>query len=123
MTVLRRAGRQVTHIQLVVDEATRSTGGEQSKTINWGEPTPLLKQIAPQTQGKLRELLRTGGAGALMENGTLLFPLEGRNNNGDIVSVITYSTDDGKNWDVLKGTPPARCFNPRITEWERGDEF
>ncbi|RNC55288.1 85 kDa surface glycoprotein, partial [Trypanosoma cruzi] len=118
-----RAGRQVTHVQLVVGEATRSTDGVQSKTINWGGPTPLLKQIARQTQGELRKLLPTGGAGALTENGTLLFPLEGRNNNGDIVSVITYSTDDGKNWYFLKGIPPAKCFNPRITEWERGDEF
>ncbi|KAF5216931.1 Concanavalin A-like lectin/glucanases superfamily [Trypanosoma cruzi] len=38
--------------------------------------------------------------------------------NGDVYSMIIYSTDNGSTWVFPEGMSPAKCPNPRITEWE-----
>ncbi|EKF30880.1 trans-sialidase, putative [Trypanosoma cruzi marinkellei] len=107
-------------IRLAVGEATQSKDGDGSGMISWGEPKSLIKQITPQTKGEFRDIFPGGGAGALMADGTLVFPLEGRRDKGDFVSMIIYSTDNGENWLFQGGMPPAYCTDPRITEWESG---
>ncbi|EKF26571.1 trans-sialidase, putative [Trypanosoma cruzi marinkellei] len=106
-------------IQLLVGEATQSTPTSWSGTINWGEPKSLLVHIDPHTKDKLKEPSPAGGAGVLMENGTLVFPLVGTI-DGAIVSVIAYSVDDGSSWVFQASMPRAHCFDPRITEWDGG---
>ncbi|EKF28322.1 trans-sialidase, putative, partial [Trypanosoma cruzi marinkellei] len=107
-------------IQLVEGVATQSTDGEQSTLINWAEPKSLSQQISTHTQGKLTDFLATGGSGIVMQNGTLVFPLVAEEKNGPTVSMITYSTDDGKNWVFSMGMASGGCADPRITEWEKG---
>ncbi|EKF33708.1 trans-sialidase, putative [Trypanosoma cruzi marinkellei] len=111
------------NLKVVVGDATNSTGGKLSERIEWGDLTYLLNHIFSALQkGELRGLFASGGSGALMEDGTLVFSLRGRNDNGEFLSVITYSTDNGKNLDVLKGMPPAKRFDPASPNG-RGDEF
>ncbi|EKF38277.1 trans-sialidase, putative [Trypanosoma cruzi marinkellei] len=107
-------------IQLVVGKATQSTGGEQSKKFSWSLPTSLLKEITPEKKSELKMFSPGGGAGLLMENGTLVFPLEVVKKNGDIFSMIVYSTDNGENWVFPEGISSSDCFDPRIAEWKRG---
>ncbi|PWV04871.1 putative trans-sialidase [Trypanosoma cruzi] len=110
-----------TDIQLVQGEATKSTEGKQSKSIKWGEPKSLLGQIAPQAQGDSKVLWAGGGgSGVLMEDGTFVFPLQKRKENGEFLSMIIYSTDDGSSWTLSRGMLPAGCRGSCITEWERG---
>jgi sialidase-1 len=40
------------------------------------------------------------GHGITMKDGTLVFPTQGRDNNGESFSNITYSKDGGKTWKV-----------------------
>ncbi|RNF13358.1 putative trans-sialidase [Trypanosoma cruzi] len=53
-----------------------------------------------------------------MEDGTIVFTLRARNGENRSFSRITYSTDNGDTWVFPEGISPAKCFNPRITEWE-----
>ncbi|RNC58190.1 trans-sialidase [Trypanosoma cruzi] len=64
-------------IQLVVGEATQSPDGKQSGMIKWGDPKPLLKKEALQTEDKVNYFFPGAGSGVLMENGMLVFPVEG----------------------------------------------
>ncbi|KAF8288675.1 stage-specific surface glycoprotein gp82 [Trypanosoma cruzi] len=53
-----------------------------------------------------------------MEDGTIVFPVIAFNAGNNGFSTTIYSTDDGANWMLSNGTPPAECLEPRITEWE-----
>ncbi|EKF38614.1 trans-sialidase, putative [Trypanosoma cruzi marinkellei] len=109
-----------TDIQLVEGEATQSTDGRQGKSIKWDEPKSLLGQIDSQAVGDSDVLWAGGGgAGVVMEDGTFVFPLQKRKDN-EFFSMIIYSTDDGNTWALSKGTLPASCRDPCITEWEKG---
>ena len=72
---------------------TQST--DDGKT--WSEPVNLTKQI------KRKEwwlLAPAPGRGITLEDGTLLMPTEGRDENGTPFSNIIFSKDDGKTWQT-----------------------
>ncbi|RNE95022.1 group II trans-sialidase superfamily, partial [Trypanosoma rangeli] len=103
-------------LDLLVGEAT------QDKVIQWGEPTSLVPQIKPSAKQRgLEQFVGGGGSGVVMEDGTLVFPVTARmTGDNDIVSMIIYSKDDGKNWVLPQGTVSGRCIAPLIVEWEQG---
>ncbi|RNC54036.1 trans-sialidase [Trypanosoma cruzi] len=105
-------------LKLVVGDVREPTSSELTERIKWGQIRSLLKEgtIAAH-EGKL-EFVAAGGSGVLMEDGTLVFPLMAKSGNGDVYSMIIYSTDNGSNWVLSKGVSPAKCYNPRVTEWE-----
>ncbi|EAN98115.1 putative trans-sialidase, Group II [Trypanosoma cruzi] len=107
-------------IKLIVGDARPSTGRRESGTFIWGDPTSLLQQPTPENQTELKKLTPFGGAGVLLENGTLVFSLSGTNEQHGHSNRIIYSTDDGANWVFPAGTPPAECVGISITEWENG---
>ncbi|EKF32282.1 trans-sialidase, putative [Trypanosoma cruzi marinkellei] len=61
-----------------------------------------------------------------MEDGTLVFPLEGKK-NGDTenegknsnVSLLIYSLKDTTNWTLSKGMSADGCSDPSVVEWEK----
>ncbi|PWV00871.1 putative trans-sialidase, Group II [Trypanosoma cruzi] len=105
-------------LKLVVGDVREPMSSELTERIKWDQIRSLLNEstIAAH-EGKL-EFLAAGGSGVLMEDGTLVFPLMAESGNGVVYSMIIYSTDDGSNWVLSKGVSPAKCFYPRITEWE-----
>ncbi|EKF32764.1 trans-sialidase, putative [Trypanosoma cruzi marinkellei] len=105
-------------IQLVVGEATQATDIQHSKPISWGKPTSLLPQIPQKIKSGPKKFVAAGGSGIVMENGTLVFPLMVSNGTNHPFFMITYSTDNGKNWVFPEGTSRAQCTHPRIIEWE-----
>ncbi|KAF8291418.1 putative trans-sialidase, Group II [Trypanosoma cruzi] len=106
-------------LKLVVGDVTNPTGGKLSERIKWGPiKSPLNESTMAAHEGNLKEFRAAGGSGILMEDGTLVFPLMAKSGNGDVYSMIIYSTDNGSNWVLSKGVSPAKCYNPRVTEWE-----
>ncbi|KAF8292090.1 putative trans-sialidase, Group II [Trypanosoma cruzi] len=106
-------------LKLVVGEVTNPTGGEPSGWIEWGDPKPVSKPISSAShKGEWMECLASGGSGALMEDGTIVFSLVAVNEEEDVYSMIIYSKDNGSTWSLSEGTSHPKCETPRITEWE-----
>nr|ABR19835.1 stage-specific surface protein GP82 [Trypanosoma cruzi] len=106
-------------LKLVVGEVTKpSAGGEPSGWITWGTPTSLNQTTLKIPKAGLKDFYSSGGSGVVMEDGTIVFPVIAFNAGNAGFSTTIYSTDDGANWMLSNGTPPAECLEPRITEWE-----
>ncbi|KAF5220370.1 hypothetical protein ECC02_006674 [Trypanosoma cruzi] len=106
-------------LKLVVGDVREPTSSEPREWVKWGEiSSPLKESTIAAHEGNLKEFRAAGGSGVLMEDGTLVFPLMAKSGNGEFCSMIIYSKDDGSNWVLSKGVSPAKCFHPRITEWE-----
>jgi sialidase-1 len=67
--------------------------------LTWSEPRNITRQVKKEEWW----LLAPGpGRGITMEDGTLVFPVEGRNEDGLQFSTIMWSKDKGENWTVGK---------------------
>lgn len=65
--------------------------------LTWSEPRNITRQVKKEKWW----LLAPGpGRGITMEDGTLVFPVEGRNETGLQFSTIIWSKDRGENWTV-----------------------
>ncbi|RNC37815.1 trans-sialidase, partial [Trypanosoma cruzi] len=72
-------------------------------------------------------LVGSGGSGVQMEDGTLVFPLEGTKKlNGaaedgktTTVSLIIHSVKDIASWKLSKGMSADGCGVPSVVEWEK----
>ncbi|WP_418697006.1 exo-alpha-sialidase [Bacteroides sp.] len=63
----------------------------------WSEPRNITRQVK---QEKWWLLAPAPGRGITMEDGTLVFPVEGRDEKGLQFSTIMWSKDRGENWTV-----------------------
>ncbi|RNC56388.1 trans-sialidase [Trypanosoma cruzi] len=99
--------------KLAVGDVTNPTGGKQSGRIEWGDPKPLPKLISSAShEGDWTEFIASGGAGVVMEDGTILFPLMAESEAEYVCSMIICSTDNGSAWALSEGISPAECLNP-----------
>ncbi|RNC44288.1 trans-sialidase [Trypanosoma cruzi] len=106
-------------LKLFVGDVTNPTGGKRSEWIECGDPKPLLKRISSAShEGDWTEFTASGGAGVVMEDGTLVFSLMAVDEAEDVYSAIIYSTDNGSAWALSEDISRAECLNPRVTEWE-----
>ncbi|RNC45017.1 trans-sialidase [Trypanosoma cruzi] len=96
-------------LKLVVGEVTNATGGEPSKRIKWGEiQSPLNESAIAAHKGNLTDYIASGGSGALMEDGTLVFPLMAVNEKNDgVYSMIIYSTNNDSTWSLSEDISSA----------------
>ncbi|RNC42511.1 trans-sialidase [Trypanosoma cruzi] len=72
----------------------------------------------------LRRLIGGGGSGVKMEDGTLVFPVEGtkKDDTGKdkkTVSLLIYSSD-AAGWTLSKGMSDGGCSDPSVVEREKG---
>lgn len=65
----------------------------------WGEPVNLTRMCKEQSWWLWAP---APGRGITMDDGTLVFPTQGRDANGKAFSNITYSKDGGKSWKTSK---------------------
>ncbi|EKF30833.1 trans-sialidase, putative, partial [Trypanosoma cruzi marinkellei] len=79
--------------------------------------TTLETDLFCLSRGEWTEFIASGGSGVVMEDGTLVFPLVAKSGNG-VYSMLIYSTDNGGAWALSEDISPAKCLNPRVTEWE-----
>lgn len=98
--------RQTTQIVMV-----RST----DDGLTWSEPRNLTPEIKPEAWWLMVPGL---GSGITMRDGTLVFPLEVRVEDGEHSSTIMWSKDGGETWHA--GNHTARCSN-ECTIFERED--
>ncbi|RNF09051.1 trans-sialidase [Trypanosoma cruzi] len=106
-------------LKLVVGDVANPTGGKWSEWIEWGDPKPLPKRISSASQeGERTEFIASGGAGVVVEDGTLVFPLMAVDEAEDVCSMIIYSTDYGSAWSLAVDMSSAECLNPRVTGWK-----
>ncbi|RNC41024.1 trans-sialidase [Trypanosoma cruzi] len=100
-------------LELVVGDVREPTSSKQSERIKWGEiKSPLSESTIAAHKGNLTRFLAAGGAGVVMEDGTLVFPVMAKSGNGGYCSMIIYSKDNGSNWSLSEGISPAECLNP-----------
>ncbi|EKG00521.1 trans-sialidase, putative, partial [Trypanosoma cruzi] len=99
--------------KLVVGDVTNPTGGKRSGRIECGHPKPLPKLISSAFhEGDWTEFIASGGAGVVMKDGTLVFPLMAKDEAEDVCSMIISSTDGGSIWTLSEDISPAECLNP-----------
>ncbi|KAF8292277.1 putative trans-sialidase, Group V [Trypanosoma cruzi] len=108
----------------------RDGDGNSEKKICWNDidTLPIISNI--QQKESLRVPFGSGGSGVKMEDGTLLFPMEGkevrtRESNGtdaaggrNTVSLFIYSPDN-KSWKLSKEISADGCSDPSVVEWEK----
>ncbi|PBJ77031.1 trans-sialidase [Trypanosoma cruzi cruzi] len=93
-----------------------------NKRIKWSDDNAVPRA----TVGELDSwtgLIGGGGSGVKMEDGTLVFPVEGTNQvdtEKDVktVSLIIYSLD-ANSWKLSKGMSDDGCSDPSVVEWEK----
>ncbi|RNC38199.1 host cell signaling surface protein, partial [Trypanosoma cruzi] len=67
----------------------------------------------------LTGLIGGGGSGVNINDGTILFPVEGTKKDGKTVSLIIYSSDIAS-WTLSKGMSDDGCSDPSVAEWREG---
>ncbi|KAF8278486.1 putative trans-sialidase, Group V [Trypanosoma cruzi] len=100
--------------------------GENNR-IYWSDNYVIPWSYNSNQNETLKRLVGSGGSGVQMEDGTLVFPLEGtrkKTNQGDgaaeeekTVSLILHSKDN-KFWIPSKGMSAGGCGAPSVVEWK-----
>ncbi|KAF8278487.1 putative trans-sialidase, Group V [Trypanosoma cruzi] len=100
--------------------------GENNR-IYWSDNYVIPWSYNSNQNEPLKRLIGSGGSGVQMEDGTLVFPLEGtkkKTNQGDgaaeeekTVSLILHSKDN-KFWTLSKGISADGCGAPSVVEWK-----
>ncbi|RNF08115.1 trans-sialidase [Trypanosoma cruzi] len=108
---------------LLLVKGTLSDKEESKKQINWKDTNAVPKKPLGEQQDSLKRLIGVGGSGVKMDDGTLVFPLEGTHEkdkteeDGKTVSLLLYSKDT-KSWNLSKGMSDDGCSDPSVVEWE-----
>ncbi|EKF98186.1 trans-sialidase, putative, partial [Trypanosoma cruzi] len=104
--------------------------GEGGNKIHWKQTTDGVPCILGEKHKSWTGLIGGGGSGVKMNDGTLLFPLEGtrkktnqddgNEKNEKTVSLIIYSSKEVTSWALSKGMSADGCSDPSVVEWEKG---
>ncbi|KAF5215292.1 hypothetical protein ECC02_012021 [Trypanosoma cruzi] len=108
-------------VLLVKGQVSSGTGNNQ---IHWKETDGVPCTLGDQ-HNFLERLIGGGGSGVKLNDGTLLFPVEGIKKeregtgmDGKAVSLILYSSDT-KSCTLSKEVPDDGCSDPSVVEWEK----
>ncbi|RNC43339.1 c71 surface protein, partial [Trypanosoma cruzi] len=111
---------------LMLVKGNVSEEGENNR-IYWNDTYAIPWSYNVNQNEPLKRLVGSGGSGVKMEDGTLVFPLEGtrnKTNQGDgaaeeekTVSLILHSKDT-KFWTLSKGMSAGGCSDPSVVEWK-----
>ncbi|KAF8277463.1 putative trans-sialidase, Group V [Trypanosoma cruzi] len=103
-------------ILLVKGKVSGETGDNQ---IHWKETDGVPCTIGEE-HNSLKRMIVGGGSGVKMNDGTLVFPVEGtkKEKDGKTVSLIIYSSKEFTNWNLSKGMSADGCSDPSVVEWK-----
>ncbi|KAF8282274.1 putative trans-sialidase, Group VI [Trypanosoma cruzi] len=102
----------------------------RNKRIYWTDVDALPITSNTEQYGYVTALTCGGGSGVKMNDGTLVFPMEGEdyrtektdeeNTPGgtNTVSLFIYFPDN-KSWKLSKGMSEGGCSDPSVVEWEK----
>ncbi|EKG00423.1 trans-sialidase, putative, partial [Trypanosoma cruzi] len=89
-----------------------------------------VSRISVGELDSLMQLIGSGGSGVKMNDGTLVFPVEGKKENkegeskdGKTVSLLIYTLKDAnEGWKLSKEAPDGGCSDPSVVEWGKEDK-
>ncbi|PBJ76798.1 trans-sialidase [Trypanosoma cruzi cruzi] len=122
-------GADVANLKLLLVKGQVSD--EENKKIHWKDAHTLPCTFLNQEHKSWTRLTGGGGSGVTMEDGTLLFPVQGTRKvktAGDTetdektVSLIIHFLDATNNWKLSKGISDGGCSDPSIVEWGEKDK-
>ncbi|ESS61624.1 trans-sialidase [Trypanosoma cruzi Dm28c] len=99
------------------------SGEDGNKKIDW-KTTDGVPCTLGEKHESLTGLIGGGGSGVKMNDGTLVFPVEGTKKkdgagkDGKTVSLIIHNSADTKNWKLSKGMSADGCSDPSVVEWK-----
>ncbi|PWV15335.1 putative trans-sialidase, Group VI [Trypanosoma cruzi] len=101
------------------------------KRIFWNDTYAIPWNYNKQNES-LTRLIGGGGSGVRMEDGTLVFPVEGTRKkttnqvgteeDEKTVSLIIHSLKDTNSWTLSKGMSDGGCSDPSVVEWGQKDK-
>ncbi|KAF8281540.1 putative trans-sialidase, Group V [Trypanosoma cruzi] len=104
--------------ELLVAVGNVSNDGSSGKKIYWKDASVIPWTDFETQHESLTRLIGGGGSGVQMEDGTLVFPVEGTKRDGNAVSLIYSSaTESGK---LSKWMSDGGCGDPSVVEWKEG---
>ncbi|EKF99533.1 trans-sialidase, putative, partial [Trypanosoma cruzi] len=104
---------------LLVKGTVAGESGNNKKLV-WNE-THVVK---PQGKGKslfLTEFLGGGGSGAVMGDGTLVFPMQAKDKDGTSVLLSMSFDPSDKKWELSYETPGKGCRDPTLVKWKEDE--
>ncbi|RNC45861.1 sialidase-like protein [Trypanosoma cruzi] len=105
---------------LLLVKGTVTVDGEKKK-IRWNK----THVVNPQRKGasvSLTELIGGGGSGAVMRDGSLVFPMQAKGKDGTSV-LLSMSFDPSENkWELPFETPGKGCRDPTLVKWEEDED-
>ncbi|KAF8287203.1 putative trans-sialidase, Group VIII [Trypanosoma cruzi] len=102
---------------LLLVKGTLTDEGGNNKKIRWNE-TLVVKPHGKGESLSLAELIGGGGSGAVMDDGSLVFPMQAKNRDGTSV-LLSMSFDPSENkWELPQITPGKGCRDPTLVKWE-----
>ncbi|ESS60546.1 putative complement regulatory protein [Trypanosoma cruzi Dm28c] len=102
---------------LLVKGTVAGESGNNMKLV-WNE----THVVNPQGKGKslsLTEFLGGGGSGAVMGDGTLVFPMQAKNRDGTSVLLSMRLSNSENKWQLSSETPGKGCRDPTLVKWEK----
>ncbi|PBJ69235.1 trans-sialidase [Trypanosoma cruzi cruzi] len=108
---------------LLLSRGNVSVDKESKKRIYWTDVDALQSISNMQKQGSLTDLIGGGGSGVKMNDGTIVFPVEGIKSNvaaggTNTVSLVIYSLGN-EGWKLSKDVSDGGCSDPSVVEWEK----
>ncbi|RNF00058.1 putative trans-sialidase, partial [Trypanosoma cruzi] len=91
------------------------------KKIKWNE-THLVKPQGKGASLSLAELIGGGGSGAVMDDGTLVFPMQAKGNDGKSVLLSMSFTSSKNKWELSLETPGKGCRDPTLAKWKEDED-
>ncbi|PBJ77016.1 trans-sialidase [Trypanosoma cruzi cruzi] len=109
---------------LLVKGTVSAEGDDSRKKIQWNVNQLPVGTLSEGEHDSSMQLIGGGGSGVKMNDGTLVFPVEGTKKDDDkteedgkTVSLIFYSSD-AESWTLSKGMSADGCGVPSVVEWK-----
>ncbi|EKG01983.1 trans-sialidase, putative, partial [Trypanosoma cruzi] len=87
------------------------SGESGTKKIKWNE-THVVKPQPRGKSGSLTELIGGGGSGAILRDGTIVFPMQAKGKDGTSVLLSMSFDPSKKKWELPQITPGNGCRDP-----------
>ncbi|KAF8304584.1 putative trans-sialidase, Group VIII [Trypanosoma cruzi] len=102
---------------LLLVKGTVTVDGEKKK-IRWNE-THVVKPPRKGKSGSMTELIGGGGSGAVLRDGTLVFPMQAKDKDGTSFLLSMSFDPSDKKWELSSETPGKGCRDPTLVKWEK----
>ncbi|KAF5220642.1 hypothetical protein ECC02_006361 [Trypanosoma cruzi] len=106
---------------LLLVKGTVTVDGGNKKKLVWNE-THVVNPQAIGYSGSLTEFLGGGGSGAVMRDGTLVFPMQAKGRDGTRVLLSMRFDPSDKKWELSSETPGNGCMDPTLVKWEKYED-